>query len=190
MRTGALACLLVGTCIILKLFPYNYLSIDTIACNSGTITLINHHNTLIIIDPAYIASKPSYESYISYTLLPELIQKTGKMSIDHLIVFKFNKRLLDALQFLATKITIKNIYLPAWKGRIPNFAWRSYAELKKTITTNGGKIISVSTHKKIYLDALSTIFIEPDSTKDVMYYDASYQPLRIRGTVSNQTITL
>lgn len=190
MRVGLLAFLLVGTCVILKLFPYSYPSIETIACNNGTITLINHNKTLIMIDPAFIASKPSYESYISYTLLPEIIQKTGRMSIDHLIVFKFNTRILDALQFLATKITIKHLYIPAWKGKIPSHTWRSYAKLKKNVTSCNGKIISVSAHKKIYLDATSTIFIEPKSTKDVVYYDASYKPLCITGTIDNQSITL
>jgi hypothetical protein len=188
LRTGLLASLLICTCLLLKIFPYRQQSISTIACNKGTLTLINHNNMLILIDPAFIASKPSYESYISYTLLPEIIQKTGQLSIDHLIVFKFNKRLLDALQFLSTKITIKNIYIPAWKGKIPNFAWYSYANLKKTAALSNGKIISVSTHKKICLDTSSTIIIEPDSTKDVSYYDASYKPLCVRGTINNETL--
>ncbi len=190
MRVSLLACLLVGTCIILKLFPYNYPSTETITCNNGTITFINYNKTLIMIDPGFIASKPSYESYISYTLLPEIIQKTGRMNIDHLIVFKFNKRILDALQFLATKITIQHLYIPAWKGKITPNTWYSYAKLKKTVTSYNGKIISISAHKKIYLDRTSTIFIEPRDTKDVMYYDASYKPLRIAGTLNNQTITL
>jgi len=143
-----------------------------------------------MIDPAFIAAKPSYESFISYTLLPEIIQKTGQMSIDHLIVFKFNQRLLNALQFLATKITIKNIYIPAWRGRIPQFAWSSYIQLKKTITAYDGKLTSLSWRKKIYLDATSTLFIEPADTKEISYYDATYQQLCVKGTINNQTITL
>lgn len=190
VRTCLLALLLVGTCVALKLFPYTYAPTETITCNRGNITLINHQNTLILVDPAFIAAKPSYESYISYTLIPEIIQKTGRMQIDHLIMFKFNKRLLDALQFLATKLTIKNIYIPAWKGRIPSFAWYSYAQLKKTVTANNGKIVSVSWEKKICLDANSTLSIAPDGTKEVSYYDATYQPLCIKGTINNQIVTV
>jgi hypothetical protein len=190
IRVCLLTFLLVGTCLGLKLFPYNQTPIDTIICNRGNITLIHHTNTLIMIDPAFIASKPSYKSHISYTLIPEIIQKTGLMSIDHLIVFKFNKRLLDALQFLATKITIKNIYMPAWKGRIPPFAWYSYAQLKKTLAAYDGKIVSISWEKKICLDANSTLFIAPDGTKEVTYYDATYQPLCIKGTINNQIVTV
>jgi hypothetical protein len=122
--------------------------------------------------------------------LPEIIQKTGRMSIDHLIVFKFNQRIFDALQFLATKITIKNMYIPSWKGRIPRFAWNAYVQLKKTLTAYGGKITSLSWRKKIYLDATCALFIEPADTKEISYYDATYQQLCVKGTINNQTITL
>ena len=191
-RTGLLAVLLVGTCAALKFFPYchNNNSVTTIACNKGEITLINSDRTLIMIDPAFIASRPCYESFISYTLLPEIIQKTGRMDIDHLVVFKFNKRILDALQFFATKFTIKNLYIPAWKGRIPSFAWRSYAHLKKTILANNGKIISLSYRKQLYNDQNCTLFIEPTTTKEVQYYDATYLPLCIKGSLNNQPFTL
>ena len=218
MRSALLALLLVATCATLKFFPYTTHNITTtIPCNNGEITLINHScissrlhpsaakpmedrqgldghtgraGELIMIDPGFIASRPSYESFISYTLMPEIIQKTGSMHIEHLIVFKFNKRILDALQFLATKITIKNIYLPAWKGKIPPFAWRSYANLKQTVSAHNGKIISVSYKKKLYNDESCTLFIEPTTTKEVQYYDATYQPLRIQCTLDNQTFTL
>lgn len=189
-RSTLLGLLLVTTCATLKFFPYPvHNATTTIPCNKGNITLINHHNALTMIDPGFIAARPSYESFISYTLIPEIIQATGYMHIDHLVVFKFNKRVLDALQFLATKMTIKNLYLPAWKGRIPSFAWRSYANLKKTITAQNGKIISLSYKKKLYNDESCTFFIEPVTTKDVQYYDATYQPLCIQCTLNNQTFT-
>jgi hypothetical protein len=191
-RIVFLTLLLITTCTTLKFFPYpsHHNTISTISCNNGTITLIHHNKNLILIDPAFIASKPSYESFISYTLIPEIIEKTGYMHIDHLIIFKFNKRILDALQFLATKITIKNIYLPAWKGKIPSFAWQSYASLKKIITAQNGKISSISYKKKLYSDKDCTFFIEPTTTKNVQYYDATYQPLSIHCTLDDQTLSL
>lgn len=196
-RTSLLAILLVATCATLKFFPYTHGSNrETITCNGGEITLITHstwlklQSQITIIDPGFIALRPSYESLISYTLIPEIVQKTGCMHIDHLIMCKFNKRVLDAVQFLATKITIKNLYLPAWKGKIPSYAWRSYANLKKTILANNGKIISLSYTKKLYNDHTCTLFIEPTPTKEVQYYDATYQPLRINGTLNNQTFSL
>lgn len=190
-RTGLLALLLITTCAALKLFPYTeHNIITTIPCNKGQITLINN-NTLTVIDPAFIASRPNYESFISYTLVPEIIQKTGAMQIDHLIVCKLNKRILDAIQFLATKMLIKNLYIPAWKGRIPPCAWRSYVSLKKTIAAHKGNIKSISYKKQIdHNDSSCRLFIEPSNAKDICYYDATYKPLCIKGIVNHQTFSL
>jgi hypothetical protein len=190
IRTAFLAMFLIATCAALKLFPYTNNITSTIPCNTGHITLISHNSTLIMIDPGFIAARPSYESFISYTLIPEIIQKTGCLHIDHLIVFKFNKRILDALQFLAAKITIKNVYIPSWKGRIPPFAWRSYANLKKTILANNGKIISLSYIKKLFINPSCTLFIEPTTTKDICYYDATYQALCVKGSINDQMFSL
>jgi hypothetical protein len=189
-RIGYLGLFLVLTCAALKMFPYRHATIEKIPCNKGEVTLINHHNTILLLDPGHIASRTSYESLISYSLLPEIVQRTGTLHIDHLIICKFNKRILDAVQFLATKISIANLYIPAWKGRIPSFAWRSYAQLKKTILENKGKIMSLSYKKRISLDKDSLLSIEPIATKEISYYDATYQPLHITGIIDNQTINL
>jgi hypothetical protein len=191
-RTGLLALLLVSTCAALKLFPYaQHNPIMKVPCNKGHITLINHNASLTMIDPAYIAARPNYESFISYTLVPEIIQKTGSMQIDHLVICKFNKRILDAVQFLATKMFIKNLYIPAWNGRIPLFAWRSYVNLKKTILAHNGTIKSISYTKKLDTrDPTCTLFIEPSNTKHICYYDATYTPLSLRGTIHNEMISL
>jgi hypothetical protein len=189
-RISFLALFLVTTCAVLKLFPYTHNTIEKIVCNKGEITLINHNNSLVLIDPGFIASKPSYESYIAYTLIPAIVQKTGKLQLDHVVVFKFNKRILDALQFLATKITIKDLYVPRWNGRIPKFAWQSYVKLKKTIAENNGRIMSISYKKEIHLDKTAKLFIEPTSAKDISYYEATYRPLQVNGTINNQIITL
>lgn len=189
-RICLLALFLITICTGLKLFPYNYNTLEKVPCNKGEITLVNHNKTLMMIDPGYIALRPSYESFISYTLIPTIVQKTGRLHIDHLIVFKFNKRILDALEFLATKITIKDIYLPRWNGRIPPFAWRSYVKLKKTIAQNNGRIIPISYRKQLYIDKTSTFSIEPVATKDISYYDATYRSLCVKGTINNQTLVL
>ncbi len=190
IRVGYLGLLLVITCAVLKMFPYTHNAIEKIPCNKGEITLINHNNSIIVIDPGNIASRPSYESVIAYSLLPEIVQKTGRTHIDHLIICKFNKRILDAVQFLATKITIGNLHIPAWKGRIPYFAWRSYAQLKKTIIENKGKIFSLSYKKRIRTDHNCTLEIEPVATNEISYYDATYCPLSVGGMVNDQKITL
>jgi len=189
-RVCLLGFFLIAVCAGLKLFPYNYNTFEKIPCNGGEITLINHNNTLILIDPGYIASKPSYESLISYSLIPAIVQKTGQLQIDHLIVCKFNKRILDALEYLVTKIGVKDIYIPAWKGRIPSFAWRSYVKLKRTVAENNGRIFSIYYKKRVHLDKKSELYIAPVATKDVSYYDATYRPLSVSGIIDDQTLVL
>ncbi|HSC25360.1 MAG TPA: hypothetical protein VLB80_04065 [Candidatus Babeliales bacterium] len=191
-RITLLITFLIISCILLKLFPlYKNNKIEKIKCNNGEITLITHDATLTMIDPAFIASRPSYESFISYTLIPEIIQRTGNTHIDHLVVFKFNKRIIDALQFLSSKIVIKNIYLPSWNGKIPSFTWRSYAHLKKTLASNNGKIVPISFRKQLSIDQSCILFIEPNiSTKRISYYDATYQKLCVNGIINNELFIL
>lgn len=190
-RTGLLALLLITTCAALKLFPYtDHNNVMHVACNKGHITLTNHNNIVTMIDPGYMSSRPNYESFISYTLVPEIVQKTGSMHINHVIIGKLNKRMLDAVQFLATKMVIKNVYIPAWNGKIPLFAWRSYVALKKTMLTNNGKLNSISYKKQLKHDADYTISIEPSDTKNICYYDATYKPLCVTGTIDNETFSV
>jgi hypothetical protein len=189
-RIYGLTALLICNCIALKLFPYNYKTIDTIACNKGAITLINHNNTLTMIDPGFMASRPSFESWISYTLTSAIAEKTGRMSIDHVIVFKLNKRVFDALSLLATKVKIHTIYMPAWKGKIPSFAWYSYIKLKKTVALYNGKIIPISKQRSIFKTEDSMLFLEPATTKDICYYDATYPSLSVGGSIGNDTISI
>lgn len=178
-RAILLALFLILTCSLLKFFPYRHHPYEKIPCNKGEITLINHNKILCLIDPGYMAARPSYESFISYTLVPEIIQKTGKLEIDHVIICKFNQRILQALTFLASKITIKNIYIPYWNGKISHFTWRSYTQLKKTVAENNGKVFSISYTKKLNLDEKNILLIEPVTTKKIAYQDATYYPLSI-----------
>lgn len=189
-RISYLSLLLVIICIALKWFPYTYKQVETIPCNKGEITIINTNNCITLIDPGFIASRPSYESWISYTLIPEIIKKTGSMTIDHLVLYKINKRVFDAITFLGTKMIIKNIYIPWWTGRIPLFAWKSYAKLKKTVTDSGGKISSLSHYRLIFKTKHSTLSIEPRGTKDIRYYSATYPSLCVKGSINKQKIAL
>ena len=190
-RTSLLALLLITTCAALKIFPYTrHNAITKITCNKGHITLTNYQNIVTMFDPGYMSSRPNYESFISYTLMPEIIQKTGAMQIDHLVIGKLNKRILDAVQFLATKMVIKNVYIPAWQGKIPPFAWRSYVALKKTMLADNGKLHSISYKKQLKHDTDYIISIEPSNEKSISYYDATYKPLCINGTIDAQTFSL
>jgi len=85
---------------------------------------------------------------------------------------------------------VKNIYLPWWQGKIPHSLGASYVKLKKTVIANNGKIIPISYRKTLFIDQMSTLFIEPDAEKNICYYDATYQSLKVNGTINDQMMTL
>ena len=189
-RIAILSIALISTCILLKLFPYASNTIEKIACHKGELTLINLNSTLLLIDPGVLTMRPSYESYISYTLIPDIIQKKGTLYLDIVITNKFNKRIFDALSFLATKVHIKKVYFPAWNGKIPLFAWRSYIQCKHIIKENGGTLIPLSSKKIVFSDSSSLLSLEPSKEKDISYYDATYKKLCINGIINNQPLIL
>ncbi len=189
-RIACLLVLLLIVGIILKFFPYNYQDVGTITCNNKEITFINSNGTLTMVEPGALSTRPSYESWISYTLIPELIKRTGSLTIDHLVLLKINKRIFDAITFLSTKITIKNLYCAWWTGRIPLFAWKSYSKLKRTLLHSGGKIHAISKYRTLFKAKKSTLSIEPHHTKNINYYSAVYPLLCVSGCINQQKIAL
>ncbi len=189
-RTTYLFAFFIVICSILHFFPYHHTMIEKIPFEKKELILIHNNNELICIDDGVLSARPSYESFIIYTFIPELIKKTGSMTIDHFIIKKFNQRTCDALAYLASKITIKNVYIPWWEGKIPRFAWLSYIKLKKKISLLGGKIISLSKKRSLCITDSAFLFVEPDATKSILYYNASYSQLVVRGIINNQPIDI
>src|SRR5207302_1436175 len=135
-------------------------------------------------------TRPSFESFITYTFLPEMIQKTGKTCIDHLIVRTINKRTFEAIAFLSTKIVIKNVYIPWWTGRVSSGAWFCYVKLKKAVSLSNGKIVSLSKKHQIVDLHHSSLFIQPSITKQKKYESVTYPHLQVTGTMHNETIDI
>jgi len=187
-RIAYLATLLLIICCICRFFPYSYNTVETIIRKQKTITLINHHNTLILIDSGAFSSHKSYESWINYTFIPELIQKTGQLHIDHLILCTINQRIFDAVHFLSSKITIDYVYVPWWTDKIPSFAWQSYINLKKALSDNRGRITSISKKRSIFIDKDASLSIEPDEAKKIRYYNATYPLMNIDCSITKEIV--
>jgi hypothetical protein len=178
-RVVYLMLLFVTTCILLKLLPFSNNTIELIYKNKN-ITLLNQENQLIVVDDGALSAHTNHESFIVYTLMPDIIQKIGKMHIDHLVLCHINKRTFDAVTFLLTKMSIDTIYIPWWTGKIPVFAWSAYVKLKKAVAAVGGKIISVSKTRVLFEAEQECVFIESDASRTVNYYDATYPHLSIK----------
>lgn len=161
--------------------------IHTLDCHGGTVTILKDKSTLVVIDPGFIGKRISATSWCEYTLLPEIIKKTGNRSIDHFICLRPGKNLFDALEQLNNKTQIHNIYIPWWTNHIPSHCWRSYAMLKKSTINNNGKIHTISTSEK----KINDIFLTIKTTNEIRYYhDAQFQQHYVEGIIDNNHISI
>lgn len=179
--------LLAGIGAYLKYHVTPHASIDTLACNNGTITIIKTHQQLIIIDPGVIGRRLSAPSWCEYTLMPHLIKKFGCNTIDHLLILAPNRIIFDTLTTLQEKITIKNIYIPLWKGKLPFYWWRSYIRLREHCAAKECKLVPIAQkplHIRITPSQKITITaLEQTIAKD----DFEYPCFKVACAFDNQT---
>ena len=173
----------------LKLMAPTATTIDTLDCNKGIVTSIMHKKQLVLIDPGVIGRRLSAPSWCEYTLMPYLVKKYGTTTIDHLIVLQPNKIIFDALISLLEKVTIKNIYLPLWDGKLPLYWWRAYAHLRDVCKRTDCKLIRVA--KKPLSISLNDfkICITP-LEKQITMDEFNYPVLQVQANIDNYELTL
>lgn len=124
---GLLTCIYVG----LSLHGRRSTGLFTIPLSNGkNLTLIVHKGITIVIDPGVLGSLQSPVSYIQYTLLPTIIQKTGTCCIDTLCCLQPSGRSFKAIEILCSKINVKTVYIPLWEGSIHQQAWHHFFCMK------------------------------------------------------------
>lgn len=109
----------------------------------GTVMIVKNMQEIIVIDDGTFARQVSLLSWLEYTLLPEIIRKTGATHIDHLVVASWNTRTLLALVDSIAKLRIKKIYLPSWTGYLPPKLYRAMQVLKKAAHENNCSLIFI-----------------------------------------------
>ena len=73
-------------------------------------------NKTYLIDNGALCSKQNFYSWIDYTILPELIKTGGITSIDTLVLYKPNKKLIKVVQQFAQQTMIKTILVTTKYG--------------------------------------------------------------------------
>ncbi len=165
-------------------------TMHTIPCRNKEVTLICHNNHIIFIDPGTIAANASALSWISYTLVPYLIESTGQLFIDHVIILQPSARIFEALALLCTKIKIKKLYLPWWQNKLPKNAWYHFVALQKIAKETGCKIVRID--KKtvtITIDKANFIHLKPQ-TNHLRYTTITYPAIHAQGTIDKQLFSL
>jgi hypothetical protein len=164
--------------------------IESIDCNSKKVPLIVCNNRVVVIDNHVIGRKLSAASWLEYTLSSALIKKGGYTTIDHFVLTYPSKIMFEALTLYLEKITIKNVYIAIWDGRIPKHHWRSYKKFTSLAQKKQCKITRISSYKptKITLTPDSCVTVTP--TKElVKKTDFSYPKFQISALITGDLVT-
>ncbi len=169
--------------------PYN--PISYIPCNYGKVTIIDDSQQIIVIDPGYIGQRTSAPSWMHYTLLPHIIKTTGRTTIDHLIVLQPSSWLFQAIERLATKMGIKNIYLVYWHNKAPAPMMRNFMALKNMCAAK-----NITLHR-IFTKPITIPLAKPSDTlrivplpDTIITKHIEFPSLQVQGSIDNQEITL
>lgn len=162
---------------------------NKLPCNRGEIHTLYLDKKLIIIDPGFIGQRLSAASWIQYTLIPYIIQLTGKTSIDHLILLQPGGLLFEAVERLCTKIEVKNIHIACWDGTMAPSSLRRYGKLMRTIQKQKTMVHRITKRSHPIIVAEHTILVE-SMGEPIIYQEINYPSLRVHAFIDNQDITL
>lgn len=186
----ALSFLLFLSCLSLKTRDYYQPPIITIPRGQGTISLIKCKKELVLIDPGYIGASSAAASWVTYTLIPEIIKQTGTLTIDHLIVLQLNSITLESLALLCTKITVKKLYMPWWTGILKGKGWYNYKNVQNALRDNGGERIPLK-NSPITIGTINdqSLLLKPTG-KLISYNNITYPAYCVDGAIDNHSFTI
>jgi hypothetical protein len=165
--------------------------ITHIPCNRGQVTLLTTKKELVLIDPGYLGQRINAASFVQYTLIPEILKKTGSNCLDHVIVLQPSSMTFQALATLCSKVTVKNIYLVVWHDQASKSHLYNYFNWKHAAEKTGTAVLRIVEKQPltIMLDTPSIIQIETLENL-LKNADITYPAVRIIAQIDNQQITL
>ncbi len=161
-----------------------------IPCYGGEVTVLHRHGKTVLIDPGCIGRRISAPSWVSYTLVPELITKTGTLTIDHLIMLKPGILAFDAVRTLCDTITIKTIYVPYMYGTLPRPLRIAWGKLYYALQRQNSTIVRINKERAIDLAVQDEIKLHIQPGKEKAYRDITYPQSQVSGMVANQELLI
>lgn len=160
-----------------------------IPCHGSELTLLLQDNKTILIDPGAMGRRISAPSFAAYTLTPELISKTGRLTIDYLILCKPTIMTFEAVRTLCDTITIENIYIPYLYGELSGPLRVAWAKMYGTLHQQQTTIHRIYENRIEELhDKKIALSLKPVGKKT--YRDMSYPCITIQGFVDHEPITI
>lgn len=159
-------------------------------CNNGQLTIIRSNNQTVVIDPGVLGRRYSSNSWVEYTLIPELNKQFGTGVIDHLIIMQPNKLIFETVEKLCQCTTVKNVYLVFWNGQADKCLLRKYISLRNVIQNQQNNLKRIGYRREsIRLSKTDRLTIKP-LPKQLAYQEITFPALHITGTVADQTIDI
>lgn len=104
-----------------------------IDCGKNKVTVTVEHNKVCLKDYGAFSKKLSSDSWVQFTLLPELAKQTGQSQVETVIVENPNTLTFEALTALCQHGHIKTIELPYWNNELTKAGWHAFYNLKRMI---------------------------------------------------------
>jgi hypothetical protein len=120
------------------------LNLFHLECGRYPITVITDKKKLTIKDNGAFSKKLSPESWAQYTLLSELIKRTGRTTIDLIEVTNPNSLTFQTLTVLCEHGHVLTIELPYFEEDLTKNGWRTYFALLRASEKSGTTIKRVS----------------------------------------------
>ncbi len=188
-RLIGLAVLLILSMMIIKSASHQQSACSKIPCHGGELTLLYQDGKTILIDPGYIGRRISAPSWVSYTLTPELISKTGVLTIDHLITLKPGIMTFEAIRTLGETISIRNFYAPYMYGELTGPLRVAWGKLYGVLQQQETKLHRIYEDQPVELvEGNITLTIQPGNKKT--YRDITYPETHIGGFIDNEPVNI
>jgi hypothetical protein len=131
----SIACLSLLLCVTTSYLVYSRprLNLFHVACGKHQVMVMTKQNKVVIKDNGAFSKKLSPDSWVQFTLLPELTKRTGKTTVCQVVVTNPNTLTFQALTSLCKHAQVKSIELPYWDKEQTKAGWHAFFELKRTI---------------------------------------------------------
>ncbi|KKP36112.1 MAG: hypothetical protein UR26_C0001G0156 [candidate division TM6 bacterium GW2011_GWF2_32_72] len=185
----ALTSLNIAAIILLKILVpfFNPTQEFQISCGKASAKIIHINGQIALIDCNAFCQNSCTESWIEYTLLPEIIKNTGLAKIDYVILTTPSKASLKKLKILCQKMKIGKIYIPFVKNN-----WTIINELKQLEEEANKNQIALHFLNKypttLKLDHQKIIITPGDKTKIKNFIE--FRPVHISLCIDKDNMTL
>lgn len=188
-RIIGLALLCIITMMLIQQASPQPTRITQIPCQGGELTLLCKDRKIVLIDPGCIGRRISAPSWVSYTLTPDLISKTGKLVVDHLITLKPGIMTFEAIRTLCETICVRNLYVPYMSGELTGPLRVAWGKLYGVLMHQETILHRIYEKKQLELQEGSiTLTIEPGNSKT--YRDITYPETHIAGFIDDEPVNM